>query len=79
VVLTLDQAMQPCAVKYFELADEKGVFSNVEAVASGSQIVITSPISGPTAVRYARKDNPLGVNAYGVNGLPLSPFEIRLK
>ena len=79
VVLTLDQAMQPCAVKYFELADEKGVFSNVEAVASGSQIVITSPISGPTAVRYAWKDNPLGVNAYGVNGLPLSPFEIRLK
>ena len=79
VVLTLDQAMQPCAVKYFELADEKGVFSNVEAVASGSQIVITSPVSGPTAVRYAWKDNPLGVNAYGVNGLPLSPFEIRLK
>ena len=79
VVLTLDQAMQPCAVKYFELADEKGVFSNVEAVASGSQIVITSPISGPTAVRYAWKDNPLGVNAYGINGLPLSPFEIRLK
>ena len=79
VVLTLDQAMQPCAVKYFELADEKGVFSNVEAVASGSQIVITSPVSGPTAVRYAWKDNPLGVNAYGINGLPLTPFEIRLK
>ena len=79
VVLTLDQNMQPGAVKYFELADEKGVFCNVEATLSGSQIVITSPFAAPKAVRYAWKDNPLGVNAYGINGLPLSPFEIRLK
>ena len=79
VVLTLDQNMQPGAVKYFELADEKGVFCNVEATVSGSQIVITSPFAAPKAVRYAWKDNPLGVNAYGINGLPLSPFEIRLK
>ena len=79
VVLTLDQTMQPGAVKYFELADEKGVFCNVEATVSGSQIVITSPFAAPTAVRYAWKDNPLNVNAYGVNGLPLSPFELRLK
>ena len=79
VVLTLDQNMQPGAVKYFELADEKGVFCNVETTVSGSQIVITSPFAAPKAVRYAWKDNPLGVNAYGINGLPLSPFEIRLK
>ena len=79
VVLTLDQNMQPGAVKYFELADEKGVFCNVEATLSGFQIVITSPFAAPKAVRYAWKDNPLGVNAYGINGLPLSPFEIRLK
>jgi sialate O-acetylesterase len=79
VVLTLDQNMQPGAVKYCELADEKGVFCNVEATLSGSQIVITSPFAAPKAVRYAWKDNPLGVNAYGINGLPLSPFEIRLK
>ena len=79
VVLTLDQNMQPGAVKYFELADEKGVFCIVEATLSGSQIVITSPFAAPKAVRYAWKDNPLGVNAYGINGLPLSPFEIRLK
>ena len=79
VVLTLDQNMQPGAVKYFELADEKGVFCYLDATVSGSQIVITSPFAAPKAVRYAWKDNPLGVNAYGINGLPLSPFEIRLK
>lgn len=79
VILTLDQALMPGSLKFFELADEKGTFRNVEATASGNQIIITSPIEKPTAVRYAWKDNPLGVNVYGVqNHLPLSPFECKL-
>ena len=78
VILTLDQALMPGSLKFFELADEKGTFRNVEATASGNQIIITSPIEKPTAVRYAWKDNPLGVNVYGVqNHLPLSPFECK--
>lgn len=78
VILTLDQALMPDSLKFFELADEKGTFRNVEATASGNQIIITSPIEKPTAVRYAWKDNPLGVNVYGVqNHLPLSPFECK--
>ena len=79
VVLTLDQIMKSGSLKYFEIADEMGNFRNAEAVASGCQIVITSPTATPSAVRYAWKDNPLGVNTYGINGLPLSPLEIRLK
>lgn len=79
VILTLDQEMMPGTLKFFELADEKGTFRNVEATANGNQIVITSPIERPTAIRYAWKDNPLGINAYGKNKLPLSPFEIHLK
>ena len=79
VILTLDQPMRSGAMKYFELADEKGNFRHVEASAYGNLIVIQSPLENPIALRYAWKDNPLGVNAYGVNGLPLSPFEIRLK
>lgn len=79
VILTLDQALMSGSLKFFELADEKGTFRNVEATASGNQIIITSPIEKPTAVRYAWKDNPLGVNVYGVqNHLPLSPFECKL-
>ena len=78
VILTLDQALMPGTLKFFELADAKGTFRNVEATASGNQIIITSPIEKPTAVRYAWKDNPLGVNVYGVqNHLPLSPFECK--
>jgi len=79
VVLTLDQIMKSGSLKYFEIADEMGNFRNAEAVASGCQIVITSPTATPSAVRYAWKDNPLDVNTYGINGLPLSPLEIRLK
>ena len=79
VVLTLDQPIKPGNLKYFELADEKGMFRNVEATAEGVRIIIHAPMARPTAVRYAWKDNPLGVNVYGAkNGLPLSPFEYRL-
>ena len=79
VILTLDQTMMPGSLKFFELADEKGAFCNVEATANGNQIIIISPMEKPTAVRYAWKDNPLGVNVYGVqNHLPLSPFECKL-
>lgn len=79
VILTLDQPMKAGSLKFFELSDEKGIFHNVEATCNGNQIIITSPFATPTAVRYAWKDNPLGVNAYGQNNLPLSPFEISLR
>ena len=87
VILTLDQEMQAGSLKYFELADAQGKFHNAEARAEGQRIVVAVPagisgasgISGTvTAVRYAWKDNPLGVNAYSKGDLPLSPFEIRL-
>ena len=79
VVLTLDQPMRAGTLKYFELADAQGKFRNVEATASGSQIIIASPMDTPTALRYAWKDNPLGVNTYSLGGLPLSPFEMKLE
>lgn len=80
VWLTLDQTLQSGELKYFELSDHQGRFYNVTAKAQGKQIVITVPsdfpTGGPSAVRYAWRDNPLGVNVYGLqNGLPLSPFQ----
>jgi sialate O-acetylesterase len=42
-------------------------------------VTIKAPITAPAIVRYAWKDNPLGANAYSLDGLPLSPFELRLK
>ena len=80
VWLTLDQTLQSGELKYFELSDHQGRFYNVTAKAQGKQIVITVPsdfpTGGPSAVRYAWRDNPLGVNVYGLqNRLPLSPFQ----
>ena len=79
VVLTLDQPMRDGALKFFELADAQGRFHNATAEATETQITIQVPddLKGsPTAVRYAWRDNPLGVNAYGlVTSLPLVPFE----
>ena len=50
------------------------------ATMSGSPATVsgTSSAGKPTAVRYAWKDNPLGVDAYSLDGLPLSPFELKL-
>ena len=47
--------------------------SGVPATVSGA-----SSAGKPAAVRYAWKDNPLGVDAYSLDGLPLSPFELKL-
>ena len=83
VVLTLDQPMRDGSLKYFEVADAQGRFHNASATATGAQISIRVPadVKGtPTAVRYAWRDNPLGVNAYGQKtSLPLAPFEWPLK
>ena len=83
VVLTLDQPLRDGSLKYFELAGSDGRFHNAEATTTGSIITITTPADfpdgEPTAVRYAWKDNPLGVNAYSLEGLPLSPFEMKVR
>ena len=83
VVLTLDQPMRDGSLKYFELAGKNGRFHNTEATATGNIITIATPSAianeTPTAVRYAWKDNPLEVNAYSLDGLPLSPFELPVK
>ena len=78
VTITLDQQMRPGSLKFFELAGDDGRFQNVEATAEGNVITLKAPMAQPKVIRYAWKDNPLGVNAYNLAGLPLSPFELRL-
>ena len=84
VVLTIDQPMRSGSLKYFELADTQGRFHQAEANAEGAQIRISIPsqfgANKPTAIRYAWKDNPINVNAYGLQtNLPLTPFELPLQ
>ena len=82
VVLTLDQPLRPGALKYFELAGSDGRFQNAEATATGSTITVSVPVGvangNPVTLRYAWKDNPLNADAYSIEGLPLSPFQLKL-
>lgn len=81
VVLRMDQPLRDGKLKYFELAGSDGRFHNAEATAKGSIITVNVPegMPGdmPTALRYAWKDNPLNADAYGLNNLPLGPFELK--
>jgi sialate O-acetylesterase len=83
VILTLDLPLRSGSIKYFELAGSDGRFHNAEATASGSTITVSVPDGlpngKPTALRYAWKDNPLDVDAYSLDGMPLGPFERQLE
>ncbi|MBQ8157605.1 MAG: sialate O-acetylesterase [Prevotella sp.] len=79
VVLSLDQPLLNNGTLYeFELAGADRRFQNAEARGEGSTITLTSPISEPKYIRYAWKNNPLRANAFGKNGLPLSPFQMEI-
>jgi sialate O-acetylesterase len=79
VILKLDQPlMYEGELFEFELAGQDGHFVNAQATGNGDVITITSPISEPVTVRYGWKNNPLKANVFGKNGLPMSPFQLRL-
>ena len=76
VVLTLDQPLRDGEIFEMELAGDDHRFQNATATAVGTKITISSEISAPCFVRYAWKDCPTRANAFGLNGLPLAPFEM---
>ena len=78
VVLTLDQPLRDGELFEFELAGSDHHFQNATATAKGTRITISSAIPVPCFIRYAWKDDPTRANAFGLNGLPLSPFERKL-
>lgn len=79
VVCTLSQPLLSDGVLYeFEVAGSDGLYVNAKAEGCGCRIVITSPVASPVSIRYAWKNNPIRANAYGRNGLPMSPFQRNL-
>ena len=76
VVLTLDQPVRDGEVFEMELAGSDRRFQNATATAKGEKITISSAIQTPCFVRYAWKDDPRRANVYGLNGLPMAPFEM---
>lgn len=67
------------SLKYFELAGDDKIFAKAVAIIKGKSIVLQSDeIATPKYVRYAWADNPEGVNFFNEEGLPASPFELKL-
>jgi len=67
------------ALKYFELAGDDKKFVKATAVIKSKSIVLQSDqINAPKYVRYAWADNPEYVNFFNMEGLPASPFELKL-
>ena len=63
--------------RLLEIAGEDGVFYPAEGEASEGVIRIRSEkVPHPAAARYAWTDWSDKVNLFGVNGLPLEPFEL---
>jgi sialate O-acetylesterase len=80
VVCTLSQALQKDGPLYeFEVAGPDGRYVNARAEGRGGRIVLKSTVANPVSIRYAWKNNPIRANVYGRNGLPMSPFELRVK
>ncbi len=79
VVFVLSQPLLNEGALYeFEVAGADGRYVNAEAEGQGSRITIKSSVSKPVSVRYAWKNNPIRANVFGKNGLPMSPFELKL-
>ena len=79
VTLTFDQPLRPGELYEFEVAGADGRFVNALATAKGNAITVSSTVAQPVRVRHAWKDNPIRLNAYSTEGLPVPPFEKSLR
>ena len=67
-------------LKYFSIAGMDGKFVWANATIGDNTVTVwNNEISNPVSVRYAWADNPIGANLYNKDGLPASPFEVKLK
>ena len=66
-------------LEHFAIAGEDGRFVRAEARIVGDEVEVWSEeVKRPTAVRYAWADNPESANLYNKEGLPASPFEVKV-
>lgn len=74
IVVTFDQPIT--ATQGFEVADETGIFQNVECMAKGNQVTIRGK---GNRLRYAWKNNPIEADCRAKDSrLPATPFEIEI-
>jgi sialate O-acetylesterase len=78
ITLTFDQPLRSVSAKELEVAGADGRFVNAETVVDGKVVTIKSPVPSPKKLRYAWKDDPQCANLYGLNSLPVAPFEMKI-
>jgi sialate O-acetylesterase len=63
----------------FAIAGKDKKFVWAQAIIENDRVIVRSDeISDPVYVRYAWADNPEGANLYNAEGLPASPFEVKV-
>lgn len=64
----------------FAIAGADGRFVWANAIIEGDNVVVwNDTIDAPVQVRYAWADNPVNANLISRDGLPASPFQVRIK
>jgi len=59
----------------FTLAGKDGQFHHASARLEGEEVLVwCTEVDQPVALRYAWENNPVGLNLYNKEGLPLAPF-----
>jgi sialate O-acetylesterase len=67
-------------LSHFAIAGEDGVYEWANAEIINNEVVVwNDKIEKPVSVRYAWADNPDFANLYNKEGLPASPFQIKIK
>ena len=61
-------------VKEVEVAGADGVFKKAEATIQGDKLIVQSPVTNPTQVRYAYSASPQHPNLYNGQNLPAGTF-----
>ena len=80
--ITMSQQLKAVEeLKEFEVMASDGKFRNAKASCKGNKVIVSPDFTVvlPVKIRYAWKNNPAKANLYGVNGLPASPFEIKVQ
>lgn len=67
------------ALAEFAIAGDDNKFTWARAEISGDSVIVWhDKVTNPKTIRYAWADNPVNPNLYNREGLPASPFEIKL-
>ncbi|MGK7391034.1 MAG: sialate O-acetylesterase [Candidatus Cyclobacteriaceae bacterium M2_1C_046] len=74
------KAKDSSKLKHFAISNdgENFVWASAEIIDKNHVKVWNKAVQNPTVVRYAWADNPAAANLYNNEGLPASPFEIKI-